>query len=176
MEGTVREVGGSYELRFERTLPYPMGKVWAALTEPRVFGDWLAEDGEIELRVGGRVSMPSHGIQSTVTAIEPPKLIEYGWKGADWDGGTVRWELDPGDAGTLLLLTHRMEKMSDDEQRDFRRRFPDLPDGWQQLSSTLAGWHTILERLPGALDGKPTPWSMDHWMKLNEHYKQVAAR
>ena len=176
MDGTVREIAGSYELRFERELSHPMDKVWAALTDPMVYGKWLAEKGEIELRIGGRVSMPEHGIESTVTAIDPPKLIEYGWKGPDWDGGTVRWELDTSDGGTRLVLTHRMRKLSEDEERDFRKRFPELPEGWEQLSSTLAGWHSLLELLPPALDGTPEPFSMDRWKELDEHYKQVAAR
>jgi hypothetical protein len=44
------------------------------------------------------------------------------------------------------------------------------------VSSTLAGWHEILDRLGRALDGD-TNESFDvrrsRWAELNEHYKQL---
>jgi hypothetical protein len=46
-------------------------------------------------------------VDSTVTALEPQRLVQYGWHdkaGAD-DGVQVRWELAPDDAGTRLVFT-----------------------------------------------------------------------
>lgn len=56
MDGTVHEVEGQYELRFERRLKHPVEKVWAALTDPERRAEWLAP-GTIELRPGGRAEL-----------------------------------------------------------------------------------------------------------------------
>ena len=56
MDGTVHEVEGQYELRFERHLKHPVEKVWAALTDPERRAEWL-DPGTIELRPGGRAEL-----------------------------------------------------------------------------------------------------------------------
>lgn len=175
MDGSVRRVGGRYILRFERELPHAIDEVWGALTEPKRLADWLADSGEIELRVGGRVHLPDPGIESTVTELDPPKLLAYGWKTPDWDGGLVRFELEPTTTGTKLIFTHDMPKLSEAEERRFRKTL-DLPDDWEQLSGTLAGWHTILGQLTKALEGDPEPFSPEVWNELNEHYKRTTVR
>lgn len=171
MDGTVRQLEDGYELRFERHFPHSIDKVWAALTEPERFKDWLSEGGEIELRVGGRVYLAGDEIDSTVTELDPPRVIAYGWKGAEWDGGVVRWQLDAAGDGTKVVLTHEIPPMSPGEADEFRERLG-LPEGWHPQSSTLAGWHLILGRLGDALDGTPSEFPMDQWKVLNERYKQ----
>ena len=179
-DGIAKMVGDNCELRFVRDLPHPIEKVWSALTEPARIADWLAADAHMDLRVGGRVHMGEHDIESTVTDIDPPKLIQYGWSGPKMnDGGQVRWELDQVPDGTHLVLTHVFRVMSDAEVEEFRSRFDrfELPEGWEPRSSTMAGWHTLLERLGVALDGgKANTFDMERWQELNEHYKEVPVR
>ena len=96
MDGTVQQIDDGFVIRFERELSHPVETVWGALTRSERISDWLGGEGShIEPRVGGRVQLPAHGIESTVSAVEPGRVIEFGWKTAEWDGGTVRWELRP---------------------------------------------------------------------------------
>ena len=141
--GTVHKRADGYQLRFERHLRHPVEKVWAALTNPAQLAQWLAP-GEIELTLGGRVYLAfTDGdgvIDGRVTAIAPPRLLEFTWTDKDNDLGFVRWELIADDGGTRLVLTHTVPEAA----RDFG-----LP--------ALAGWHTLLEQLVALLDGQPFP-------------------
>jgi uncharacterized protein YndB with AHSA1/START domain len=86
--GSVHERADGYQLRFERQLLQPVERVWAALSSPAQLAQWLAP-GEIELTLGGRVSLAfTDGdgvIDGRVTAIAPPRLLEFTWtdKGDD---------------------------------------------------------------------------------------------
>ena len=146
-------------LRFERFLPHPMSKVWAALTESDRLIEWMAP-GEIDLRPGGRVVLRFTNsdtvIDSVVTAVEPPQLLEYGWIADAGDFGSVRWELSTEDVGTRLVLTHTVPESSGSFG-----------------PSALAGWQTHLEQLAAVLDGHPIPWSRHRWQELNDFYTQT---
>jgi uncharacterized protein YndB with AHSA1/START domain len=170
---------GSYDatddqvtLTFERDLEHPLDKVWDHLTSNDKLSGWLSEDGTIELRKGGRVSFNDHEIESTIVDLDPPRVIEFGWSGKSWEGGTVRWELTPADSGTKLVLTHRFDVMTPEKTAEFKAAHPDLPDGWEPRSSTLAGWHSILDAFARKLDGKPAGDGMARWAELNDVYKE----
>ena len=177
--GSMKQDGDTIVLTFERDLNHPVDKVWARLTEPELIKTWMADGGgEIDLRVGGRIHLFEGGgewVNSNITALEPQKLLEFGFQSSDWDGGRVRFELAPTSSGTRLVLRHEMPHMTDGEQAEFASRF-ELPEGWSQTPSTLAGWHTILDRLPLALDGRPIDWDMDVWKKHHKRYKEWLAR
>jgi uncharacterized protein YndB with AHSA1/START domain len=158
-EGTILQIGSGHALRFERHLPHPIEKVWAALTDPAQFAQWLAS-GEIDLRAGGRARLRhadgTSMVDGRVTAAEPPRLIEYHWATQDGDGGPVRWELFEEDGGTRLVFTHM------------------LADPLAYLLA-LAGWHTILDSLAfwfagGAPAGRPT------WEQLHDGYTRRYAK
>jgi uncharacterized protein YndB with AHSA1/START domain len=183
VDGNLRELEHGVELRFERDFRHPVDKVWAALTRPEKMREWLS-DGEVDLRLGGRVYLKGDEIESTITELEPPHVIQYGWRGKDWDGGQIRWELAPTDDGTRLVFTHVFTPFSEAEADEFRTKH-EVPEGWDPLPSTLAGWHSILAKLSSALDGHPQTAALDWrkdgealrgWEELNEHYKKVLAR
>lgn len=159
-EGTLTLNGETVEIRFERHFAHPIEKVWAALTESDRLNEWLAvRDGIIEPVVGGRVHLPTSGpavIESTVLEIDPPRLLVYAWRTAEWDGGPVRWELFETDSGTRLVLTHRAAGAMT-----------------TPLSWTLAGWHTLLDLLGDVLSGTPEPFSRDDWERNQRHYARV---
>jgi uncharacterized protein YndB with AHSA1/START domain len=154
--GTVHEHAEGYQLRFERQLCHPVEKVWAALTDPAQLAQWLAP-GEIELTLGGRVSLAfTDGdgvIDGRVTAIAPPRLLEFTWTDKDDDFGFVRWELVANAGGTRLVLTHTVPEAA---------RGSGVP--------MLAGWHSLLEKLAALLDGRPLSSSGDRWQELHDHY------
>ena len=157
--GTVHERGDGYQLRFERHLLHPVEKVWAALTDPAQLAQWLAP-GELELTLGGRVYLAftdgDSVIDGRVTAIAPPRLLEFTWTDKDDDFGFVRWELVADDGGTRLVLTHTIPEAA----RPFG-----LP--------ALAGWHTLLDQLVALLDGQPLPLSGERWQAFHDHYARA---
>jgi uncharacterized protein YndB with AHSA1/START domain len=158
--GTVQERADGYQLRFERELRRPVEQVWAAMTDPAQFAQWLAP-GDIELTLGGRVYLAfSDGesvIDGRVTAIARPRLLEFTWTDKGDDRGLVRWELTADDGGTRLVLTHTVPEAA--------RAFG-LP--------ALAGWHTLLEQLAALLDGQPVPAAPGRWQELHDDYARIA--
>lgn len=159
--GTVHERADGYLLRFERQLRQPVEQVWDALTDPARLAQWLAP-GEIELTLGGRVFLAfTDGdgvIDGRVTAIAPPRLLEFTWTDEGDDFGCVRWELTADDGGTRLILTHTVSEAA----RDFG-----LP--------ALAGWHSLLEQLAALLAGHPVPSAPGRWQELHDHYARAGA-
>ena len=175
--GNVTVDGDVWILTFERELKHPVEKVWAKLTDTSQMRDWLSKDATIEPHVGGVIQMRDHHIESTVVAYEPPRVLEFGWSGPLWEDGTVRWQLEPTASGTRLVLTHRMNAMSEADAERFKGNYPhDLPEGWEPLPSTLAGWHTILDALDAALEGAPSDEDMSGWLDLNRYYKSALTR
>ncbi len=159
--GTVHERADGFQLRFERHLRHPVENVWSALTDPAQLAQWLAP-GEIELTLGGRVHLAfTDGdgvIDGEVTAIAPPRLLEFTWKDKGDDFGFVRWELTDDDGGARLVLTHTVPEAA---------RGLGLP--------MLAGWHSLLDQLAALLDGEPLPSSGNRWQALHDHYAQAGA-
>jgi uncharacterized protein YndB with AHSA1/START domain len=155
--GTVHTRADGYQLRFERHLLHPVQKVWDALTNPAQRAQWLAP-GELELTLGGRVSLAfTDGdgvIDGRVTAIAPPRLLEFTWTDQDNDFGFVRWELGADDGGTRLVLIHSVPESA--------RAFG-LP--------MLAGWHSLLDQLAALLDDQP--FARDRWQELHDDYARA---
>lgn len=157
--GTVHQRADDFQLRFERQLRHPVEKVWDALTSPAQLAQWLAP-GELELTVGGRVRLAfTDGrsvIDGRVTALAPPRLLEFTWTDKGADRGLVRWELTAVDGGTRLVLTHTISNAA--------RAFG-LP--------ALAGWHTLLEQLAALLDGQSLPLQGDRWQAFHDYYART---
>lgn len=175
-DGTLERTGDGFILRFERDLAHPIEAVWAAITDSSRLDDWLSPaHSEIDLRLGGRVRLGNE-VDSTIVAIDPPRLIEYGWKSSEWDGGSIRWELEPHGEGTRLVLIHNnpvLDPAGVEAQRQIVENWTD------PYSPTLAGWHAILDHLAAWLDGTATGTVMGQpspqWEKLHEHYKEVVS-
>jgi hypothetical protein len=69
----------------------------------------------------------------------------------------LRWELTPaGDAGTVLVLTHTLPS----------------PD---PVANALAGWHTLLDMIPVAIDGEDPQWSKERWDEVQREYAAAIA-
>jgi uncharacterized protein YndB with AHSA1/START domain len=170
-DGTIEEVDGRYALRFERRLGHPVEKVWDAITRPERITEWFGE-GEVELDLveggtfrirttgppelveaiiaeAGDVALVSH---DTVLRVDPPYLFEHTF-GSD-PGSIARWELQRDGDGTLLRLTHTE------------------PPGFNIVNAPrdLGGWHTVLDRLAGVVDGRQVPWAKEHWEGHRDRY------
>ncbi len=159
-------------IRFERTLPGPIERVWAYLTESDKRSKWLAS-GDMDLRVGGEVQLswrhseldaaPSeapepykngHSMTATITRCEPPKVLGYTW-GARADAlSEVVFELSEHGNEVLLVLTHH--------------RLPNQND----LLGVSGGWHTHLDILAEHLNGRTSPGFWEKHSGLHEEYKE----
>ncbi|MBX9589037.1 MAG: SRPBCC family protein [Hyphomonadaceae bacterium] len=148
-------VAGPDTVRLERTLPGPIERVWAYLTEPEKRAKWLA-GGPMDLRVGGAVELRflhadlsaekavperfkklecGHIMAGRVTHCEPPRLLAYTWGDEAGKDGEVSFELTERGAEVLLILTHR--------------RLP----GRKGMISVAGGWHAHVGILEDILHG-----------------------
>lgn len=138
-DGTIEPTADGYALRFVRQLAHPAPAVWAAITDPQARATWFFP-GRLDLEAGGTVELTDseHGIRGRTLTVQPPRLLEFTWDSKDGPGDTVvRFELTPTDQGCTLIFTHRVGA-------DAR------PD------RLAAGWHQLLDTLPGYLDGAVT--------------------
>lgn len=172
--GIVTESGA---IRFERSLPAPVERVWDYLTRSDLRAKWLAA-GEMELRPGGRVAMTFRNsdlspdreetperyrqyedvaMTGEVIRAEPPRLLVHSWGEAWGEPSEVTYALAERDGGTLLTLTHR--KLA-------------TRDG---ILSVAGGWHIHLGVLGDVLAGRrPRPfWST--YARLEQEYQERIA-
>lgn len=165
MQGVAREIAAGHEIKFERYLTSPIEQVWAALTEPERLVTWLAE-AKVELKLGGQVELrwlntqePTDEIlaRGTVSAFEPPHLVEY-----ETDiHGRLRFQLRSEGEGTVLTFTCTIALPAD------------------HLLKHMAGWHIHLEHLADALAGQPVDWPAwwtvhyPRWQQLHDQYMGV---
>jgi uncharacterized protein YndB with AHSA1/START domain len=153
MYGTLDHLGdGRWQLRFTRTLPHPLEKVWRAITEPEHLAHWFPSTIDGERAAGARLRFSFPGVQAPpiegeMLAYEPPSLMEFRW-GTD----IVRLELRPSEEGTVLTLLDTL-----DERGKAAR------DG--------AGWHVCLDGLAAHLGGEPGAHeAMGAWKDVHPGY------
>lgn len=165
--GKVLESGA---VRFERLLPGPIERVWDYLTVPEKRATWLA-GGEMELHVGGRVTLEFHNATlapkgeavpdwlkpytgpmtnpGRVTQLNKPYLLGFTWgdAGDSSPASEVVFELKPQGSGVILALTHR--------------RLTSSTEGLM----VSCGWHTHLGVLVAAMNDDARP---PYWQKFEQ--------
>jgi uncharacterized protein YndB with AHSA1/START domain len=142
-------------MRFERLIPQPIERVWAALTEPEELSAWLYPF-EGTLAVGQTVLIPweeDGGLTSTIMEYAPPHLLAWTWQKPGDPESIVRWELVSESGGTRFVLTHSLPILAANEPSD-----------------TLAGWHEHLDTLVDYLAGRRRTWSSERWRQLKDQY------
>ena len=146
---------GVAEVVFERWFEAPQERVWRALTDPEELAGWLAR-AEIDLRVGGSVVLrfEDGDERGTITELREPEVIAYTWNEGETDS-LVRFELEPDDGGTRLMLRHTFE-------------------GEVDLSSYGGGWHHHLEQLIAQVADTPLAWDTNRYRELKSEYERRA--
>jgi len=156
--GTIEKSGGYYHATLQRFLEHDRESVWAMLTDPARFVNWLAP-GEIELAKGGaaKLNFTDSGIviDSLVTECEAPSLLEYSWSSGDEPQRPVRWELETTDGGTRLTLVLA------------------IPEG-EDVARSCAGWEAHLMMLLAAIEGVPIKFPFERFVSTREAYKEIA--
>lgn len=145
-------------IRFKRRLSYPIGEVWAALTEPERLADWwppFATDVTVDLREGGSMTFDWPDGPKLVfrfLRVTPPTLLEHTHTSP---GSWMRYELDATDDGTLLHATY----------------FVPQPDQAIERGDIVGG-HYGFDRLEAALSGHPVPVDMRTFASLQDVYAE----
>lgn len=163
-------------LTVERTLPGPIERVWAYLTEPDKRARWLG-GGALGQFVGGAVEIHFHNrdlsedkqpappqykhienqaaLSGTITRFEPPHVLAHIWGDNE---GEVTFELTEKEDQVHLLLTHRR-----------------LPEDMETRTSVAGGWHTHLGILVEDLNGLARSAFWPRHTELQAHYRKQLA-
>jgi uncharacterized protein YndB with AHSA1/START domain len=162
LNGEVTFDGKYARLFYQRRLPHPRERVWAALTDPEQVKKWLmAASVAIDGREGGSyetVAGPSH-IRATgkILTWDPPRAYEYEWivepreELPEGENSFVRWELADVGGETVLTLEHR--RLTRATGLGF-----------------AAGWHAFIDRLSALLEDQPLPDWISRFAELRREY------
>jgi uncharacterized protein YndB with AHSA1/START domain len=167
-EGSIEQRDGRVTCRYERHLRHPVETAWKAITDPGEIERWTGSRPEIELRPGGQYVSYHRGgdrVVDRVTRVEPPRLFEHTFWVSINPTALVTWELSRTGEGCRLVLTHSLDI---DDVRTAAQAFGN--DITAILSRNGAGWHRLLDKLAGTLDGRTTNWSEQDQKILQERY------
>ncbi len=168
-DGVVPQAG---TVRFERTVPGPVERVWAHLTDPELRATWLA-GGITEPHVGGRIDhvfrvhelVPAeptpaeyaadveHHRYGHVLVYDAPTRLAFTWVEAGHRESEVHIELAP-DTAVTLRLEHAHIPTRD------------------ELVSVAAAWHTHLDILEARLKNTVPESFWGSITRLQAHYER----
>lgn len=162
-------------VRIARSLPGPIERVWAFLTESDKRGLWLAS-GPMEMRLGGSVRLDflhanlsaekeppakykkhEDGISQFghVTRLDPPHLLAYTWNEKEGrEPSEVTFRLTEQGERVLLEVTHE--------------RLPDRDN----MIGVATGWHAHLGVLIERLEGKEPQRFWSRFDELEQEYQR----
>jgi uncharacterized protein YndB with AHSA1/START domain len=135
--GTYIEHEGRPAVRFVRTYPYPVERVWTAISDPDELMRWFPSRVELEPEVGGRVAFsgdPYAGdATGVVLAYEPPRRLAFTWLTDE-----LHLTLEPVDGGgsRLTLVNVLADRTA--------------------AARNASGWFVCLGELRKLLDGVPS--------------------
>jgi uncharacterized protein YndB with AHSA1/START domain len=154
--GTYLEYDGRPAVRFRRSYPYPLQRLWAAVTEPDDLKHWFPFRVSMRPRVGGSIEFSDDSgnppTSGTILAYDPPRRLAYTWGGSE-----LHFELEPtGADGCTLTLVNVLEA-SDEASRN------------------AAGWSVCLAELDklitGARAGGPHSDTAEDWASFYDAYR-----
>ncbi len=163
------ELTGLTTLKIQRTLPGPIERVWAYLTESDLRRQWLAS-GDMTLQADTRCELvwrndeltqppgarpdgfsAQHSMEVRIIEADPPHKLVFTW-GVN---GQVSIELDAQGDEVLFTLVHLR-----------------LPDDREIRLKVSAGWHSHLDVLVARVSGTEPVAFWDGWRRLHEEYAQ----
>jgi uncharacterized protein YndB with AHSA1/START domain len=161
-------------IRLERILPGPIERAWEYLTDGEKRATWFA-GGEMEPRVGGKVTLvfqnskltpgdipppPKHAgngkpgmMACEITAWEPPRVLGFTMSFGP-EASHVRFELTPQGRDVKLVVEHRRLV------------------GRDLVLQISGGWHTHLAILVARLRGEAPPLFWKTHTRLEAEYAQ----
>ncbi|MFF4778429.1 SRPBCC domain-containing protein [Microtetraspora fusca] len=148
IHGTLETIDGRPALRFERTLAYPVERVWRAVSAPAELERWFPAATDWTPAAGE--TFEAAGATGEVTEVDPPHRLA--WTYADQ---LYSFELAAQGDGCRLIFTHVID------DRDL-------------AAQTATGWETYLSRLQPHLAGKYLSEEEAHepWEEIHERYAE----
>jgi uncharacterized protein YndB with AHSA1/START domain len=122
----------------EREMPHPPEKIWRALTESPLIGEWLMKN-DFQPVVGHRFNLRADWgvVDCQVLAVEPNKTLSYTWAAYGLES-VVTWNLSPTRTGTHLRMEH--SGFGPDQQQAYQG----AKRGWLQF---FAAMEQVLARI-----------------------------
>ena len=81
--GTYVELDGRPAVRFVRTYPHSIDRVWSAVTNPNELRHWFPSSVDVELKAGGTIRFSGDPYTDdrtgTVLACDPPRRLAFTW-------------------------------------------------------------------------------------------------
>ncbi len=119
----------------ERELPYPLEKIWRALTQPHLIEEWLMKtDFEPVADRKFKLTGDWGAVDCQVLKMQPMTTLSYSWAAHGLES-VVTWTLTPTGKGTNLRM----------EQSGFR------PDQERAYQGAKMGWGNFFARLEQVL-------------------------
>jgi uncharacterized protein YndB with AHSA1/START domain len=141
--GSFLEMDGRPAVRFVRTYPHPVERVWRAVSDPAELVRWFPSEVAIEPREGGAVRFSGDPHlddgAGVVLVWDPPTRLAFTW-GSD----ELHLTLEPAGTGCRLTLVNVLDDRS-------------------AAARNASGWYVCLAELVKLLDGVPSagPHSAD---------------
>ena len=120
----------------EREMPHPPEKVWRALTQSALIGEWLMKN-DFQPVVDHRFTLSADwgAVDCQVRVVQPDKVLSYTWEAYGLES-VVTWTLTPTSTGTIVRV----------EQTGFQ------PDQKQAYHGAKAGWPNFFDGLERVLE------------------------
>jgi uncharacterized protein YndB with AHSA1/START domain len=132
-------------IHITRSVPHPPGRIWQALTDPKLHAQWWAP-GNVSPVIGHRFTLDMYarwGMQDLeVLAAAPGRLLCYAFGPGTLDT-TLTWHNEPAPAGARVVLEHRGFDLAS-------------PVGRAACEDLRDYWHDALARLE-AVVARPDP-------------------
>jgi uncharacterized protein YndB with AHSA1/START domain len=147
-DGTLETIDGRPALRFERHLPYPIERVWRAVSDPAELEAWFPAAADWTPAAGE--SFAAGGAAGEVVEVEPPQRLAW-----TFNGERYSFELAATDGGCRLVFIHVFADRA-------------------RAAQTAAGWDAYLSRLEPHLAGDPVSEAEAHegWDGIHERYAE----
>lgn len=156
MLATISQQPNATIAQYTRSFPSSVQQVWAVLTENHYLQQWVRNLEIVDARKNGK--MHFHMLDDTDAFIEM-KITDYEeFKtfAFNWGKDHVRFELQPGETGTMLTLTESIWQLTAHNAKD------------------LAGWHICLQLFAGVLQGKhEQEFPTEDWKEFYEAYTKL---
>ena len=160
------QAGHALMLMLTRTLPHPIGEVWAAVSDPDSLGRYVGLP-EGDLRRGGNYELPD-GTRGSILRCDPPRLLTISVTRPGGHSAELELHLSAEDSNTHVELKYA----------SVRKGFA-LIDEKSGEWAAGPGWEFFLDSLSGYLDGNEPdePLGIIGWTALEgEHAELYAAR